>query len=379
MRIGIDGLPLTEVLTGIGHYTNELAHHLAQQAAQDKVNVVSPRAFINSLSSDGRQSDNLNFVRSRLSLWNRHWWSVGLPRHIRRNSLDVFHGTNFEVPLQNVCATVVTVHDLSMLLHADTHEEKLVRRARSRIPLMARAATMVITPTETVRQEVHEHLDIPFERIVSVPEAARDCFHALSESETLEARRRIGVSEDFLLYVGTVEPRKNLDTLVRAFEAVHSSYSKPLQLVLAGRRGWLVDELLEALQKSPAAKQIILTGYLSDAELCALYSSCAAFIYPSIYEGFGLPPLEAMACGAPVIVSRIPSLTEVTGSAACLFAPDNPEPLKAIILQLLGSEEQRMKLSKAGLEHAAKFSWAATANATRAVYSEAIARHRRNG
>lgn len=374
MRIGIDGLPLTEVLTGIGHYTNELAHHLARQSSRDKVDVVSPRAFINSLRSDGKQ-DNLSFLRSRPSLWNRRWWSVGLPRHIRRSSLDVFHGTNFEVPLQKVCATVVTVHDLSMLLHPETHEKKLVRRAQSRIPLMARAATMVITPTETVRREVHEHLKIPLERVVSVPEAARDCFHPVSESQTLEVRRRLGIREDFLLYVGTVEPRKNLDTLVRAFEAVLSSPAKPLQMVLAGRRGWLVDELLESLKRSPAAKQIILTGYLSDDELCALYSSCAAFVYPSIYEGFGLPPLEAMACGAPVIASRIPSLAEVTGSAARMFEPGNKEQLKDMILELLSSEDLRGQLSKAGLAHAAKFSWAATADASRAVYDEAIARY----
>src|SRR6267142_2260723 len=116
MRIGIDGLPLTEILTGIGHYTNELAQHLALGASEDEIEIVSPRAYLPSLNSHEKRPDNLRLVRSRISPLNRRWWSMGLPRYIRRQSLDVFHGTNFEVPLRKVCPTVLTIHDLSMLL-----------------------------------------------------------------------------------------------------------------------------------------------------------------------------------------------------------------------------------------------------------------------
>ncbi|MCU1264966.1 MAG: hypothetical protein JWM21_1284 [Acidobacteria bacterium] len=374
MRIGIDGLPLTEVLTGIGHYTNELARHLALESGTDEVEVVSPRTFITALNAEIKPPDNLRFVRSRVSLWNRHWWSIGLPRYLRRHSLDLFHGTNFEVPLRRVCPTVLTVHDLSMLLHATTQEKKLVQRAQSRLPLMARAATMIITPTESVRQEVHEHLQIPLETIVAVPEAARECFHPLEDAATLEIRRRFGIGQDFLLFVGTVEPRKNLATLLVAYEEVVRVRRQPLQLVLAGRKGWLVEDLLDALKQSPAADQIILTGYLSDHELAALYSSCSAFIYPSIYEGFGLPPLEAMACGAPVISSRIPAIREVLGPAARLFDPGNAAELTALVSELLSSDAARKTLSAAGTKRAAEFSWSRTARATREVYQEAIKR-----
>jgi glycosyltransferase involved in cell wall biosynthesis len=374
MRIGIDGLPLTEMLTGIGHYTNELARHLASQATEDRVEVISPRAYISSLDSDGKLPKNLEFIRSRTSPWNRRWWSIGLPRRLRRRSVDVFHGTNFEVPLQNVCPGVITIHDLSMLLHASTQERKLVRRAQLRVPLMARAANMVITPTESVRQEVHEHLQIPLERIVAVPEAARDCFRPAAETEAREIRERLGINQEFLLYVGTIEPRKNLDTLREAFEEVRRVRREPLQLVLAGRKGWLVDELLKSLERSPEGRQIVLTGYLSDRELSGLYSSCKAFVYPSLYEGFGLPPLEAMACGAPVVVSRISSLIEVTGKAARSFPANKPGELTAVLLELLASDQVRQELSRAGLERASHFSWAKTARETRSVYTEAINR-----
>src|SRR5438128_2169944 len=239
MRIGIDGLPLTEVLTGIGHYTLELARHLALGSEGDEIEIVSPRSFLPSLNSQPERSSRLRFVRSRVSLLNRQWWSIGLPRYIRGNSIDLFHGTNFEVPLRKVCPTVLTIHDLSMLLYSETHEARRVRRARRRLPLMARAATMIVTPTESVRREVHEHLQIPLERIAAVPEAARSCFRRLDAAQTVQTRNRLGIQDEFLLFVGTVEPRKNLTTLVRAFEEVSRVRKQPLQLVIGGKEGWL--------------------------------------------------------------------------------------------------------------------------------------------
>ena len=150
---------------------------------------------------------------------------------------------------------------------------------------MANAATMIVTPTESVRDEVHQHLGISLDRIVAVPEAARPGFQRTAYEKAIAIRRRLGVEQDFLLFVGTVEPRKNLSTLLRAFEAVLRTRAKPLQLVIAGRKGWLVDDLFTAHKRSAAAERIVFTGYLSDEELCALYSSCSVFVYPSIYEG----------------------------------------------------------------------------------------------
>jgi glycosyltransferase involved in cell wall biosynthesis len=372
MQIGIDGLPLTEILTGIGHYTEELARHLALDNAGDQIEIISPRAFLPSLKLLGERPANLRLTRSRLNPITRRWWSIGLPRYLRRHPLTVFHGTNFEVPLQQVCASVVTIHDLSMLLHSHTQERHRVRRAQQRLPLMARAATMITTPTESVRVEVHEHLHIPLERIVAVPEAARSCFRRLEGEQTAEVRKRLGIQDEFLLFVGTIEPRKNLTALLRAFEEVLDSSKQELQLVLAGRPGWLVDDLFADLKRTPAADKIVITGYLSDEDLCALYSSCSAFVYPSIYEGFGLPPLEAMACGAPVIASRIPSLAEVTGAAALLFAPESVAELTAAIQAVLSSESMRQTLTDAGTKRAAEFSWTRTARLTKEVYATAI-------
>jgi len=374
LHIGIDGLPLTETLTGIGHYTRELASHLASSSATDDIQIISPRAYLLELEKQIERPANLHLVRSRVSPITRHWWSIGLPRYIRRHGIELFHGTNFEVPLRKACPTVVTVHDLSMLLYPETQERKLVRRAEQRLPRMARAATMIITPTESVRTEVHEHLQLPLDRIVAVPEAARNCFQPLEPGATIETRNKLGIHGEFLLFVGTVEPRKNIATLLRAFAEVLRVRREPLQLVIAGRKGWLVDDLYDSLERSAAAANIFFTGYLSDEELCALYSSCTVFVYPSIYEGFGLPPLEAMACGAPVIASNITAIREVVGSAGRLVSPESATQLAGAIAELLESMPARSELSAAGVKRARQFSWIHTARTTRQVFAEAIDR-----
>jgi glycosyltransferase involved in cell wall biosynthesis len=276
------------------------------------------------------------------------------------------------------CATVLTIHDLSHLLHPETHEKRSVKRAHRRLPVMVRAADAIITPTESIRREVCEYLKSSPERVFAIPEAARTCFRPLAFAETADVRRRLGVRDDFLFAVGTLEPRKNLTTLVSAFEEVTRRRSDDgTQLVIAGGRGWLTGSLLAAIEKSPARDHILLTDYLHDEDLCALYAACRAFIYPSIYEGFGLPPLEAMACGAPVIASRTPALTETTGGAALLFDSRNVGELTGEILELLdpiSGENARQELSAAGQRRASEFSWERTARLTWSVYETALQR-----
>lgn len=373
MKIALDGLPLSETLTGVGHYTLELARHLASSSA-DEVFVVSPRGFIASIESETSGPTNLHLTRPTISPLTRYWWSIGLPRYIRKNEIEVFHGTNFEVPLRGKCPSVITIHDLSMVLHPQTHERRRVRRARQRLPIMTRTATMVVTPSEAVRAEVHQHLEIPLDRIVTIPEAARSTFRRQDPELTENVRKRLEITKPFVLYVGTVEPRKNLLTLVRAFEDVWSGSDFSLQLVIAGRKGWMVDDLFRHVKQSPAAEQIIFTGYLSDDDLCALYSSCALFVYVSLYEGFGLPPLEAMACGAPVIASRIPSLSDTVGEAALLVAPTDVRELAANIRNLLQDDDLRKQMAQKGVRRAAELGWERTARLTRAVYDQALAR-----
>ena len=378
MRIGLDGLPLTQLKTGVGTYTFELARALAAQAPQDDFQLVSPKPFDLAASGDGVPLfPNLSLVYSRPNLLERRWWSLGMPSYIRRNSIALFHGTNFEVPLRGKCPTVVTIHDLSLLLHSNTHEPRAVLRGRVRLPRMARRATMVITDSEAVRREVCEHLRIEPEKVIAIPLAPRAEFAPVSPDVAVEVRKRLGIEEEFVLFAGTMEPRKNLLTLIRAFEEVLRSSELRPQLVVAGKVGWKQNEVIQNLESSEFSDRIRLAGYVSDADLCALYSSCRAFVYPSFYEGFGLPPLEAMACGAPVIATAVPSV--IASGARVISATDTHE-LSRNLVELLSDAGARESASDAGLKHASKFSWEQTAMLTREVYNEALARSAfRNG
>ncbi|HEY0003369.1 MAG TPA: glycosyltransferase family 1 protein [Pyrinomonadaceae bacterium] len=373
MLVGLDGIPLSEPKTGVGHYTIELARALAHCSPSDEFEIVSPRPFLPTAGAEAMLPANLRLRQAEVNAFTRHWWTIGLPRYIKKRAFTIFHGTNYEVPLRKRCPAVLTIHDLSLQLYPETHERRRVSRARRRLPLMVRCAELIITPTESVREEVCEHLRVSPERVFVVPEAPREIFRPMSLAETEEARRRLGTEDDFLLFVGTIEPRKNLRLLLRAFAEILSSTPFRPQLVIAGQRGWLSDQLFRDLTEYAIADRVLFTGYLSDEDLCALYSSCRAFVYPSLYEGFGLPPLEAMKCGAPVVASRVRSISEVTGGAALLFTSENLDELVQHLIRLLTDDAQRASLSSSGLARAAQFSWERTARLTLEVYGKALA------
>ena len=369
MRIGLDGYPLTEPRTGVGHYTFELARALARAHPADQFELISPKPF-NDYVFAREPIANLSFIKGKSSAIRGHWWSVGLPLYAKRAGLDLFHGTNFELPLWNRRRTVLTIHDLSALKYPELHRPRLARRARVRLPLAAKLARAIITPTEAVKREVCLRFRLKAEKVTAIHEAPRKVFQPLPLHQTLEIREHLGIENDFLLFVGTLEPRKNLLTLLKAFEQILRHTSWRPQLVVAGGEGWLMDETFSFLQESGISEHLRLAGYLDDKELRALYSSCKAFIYPSLYEGFGLPPLEAMKCGAPVIVGNRTSLPEVVGDAALTVDPYDVGAIANAIKRVIDDPLLRQELSSKGQKRAGEFDWRETARRTLAVYEE---------
>ncbi len=377
MRVGLDGIPLSELKTGVGHYTFELGQALACMASEDQFDLVSPFPYARVSEGESNQElpPNLRLLTTDLNaLCRRSWWSIGLPFHINRSTFALFHGTNYNVPLWNRCPTILTIHDLSLILYPETHEKYLVRRARWRLPMMARAATAIITPSETVRRELCEHLKIKASKIFVTPLAPRRSFRRLPFAENIQTLRRLDIDKDFILFVGTIEPRKNLVTLARAFDEILRTTSLRPLLVIAGKQGWLSGELYSYLKRAQFDGLVRFTGYISDNDLCALYSSCRVFAYPSLYEGFGLPLLEAMACCAPVITSRKPSIMETVGDSARLVSPTDFRELAQTITGVLKNPHERDFLISAGLKRAAEFSWNRTASATLDVYRAILKR-----
>lgn len=375
MRIGLDGYPLSEPRTGVGHYTLELARALAGMHPADQFELISPVPFAQYVT-DERTVPNLTFVKAKSSSVRGHWWSVGLPLYARRASLDLFHGTNFELPIWNRRRTVLTIHDLSALRYPELHRPRLARRARVRLPLAAKLAAAIITPTEAMKGEVCARLRLKPHKVTAIHEAPRAFFRPMPFPDGADIRKRLGVQDEFLLFVGTLEPRKNLLTVLKAFEQILRHTSLRPQLVIAGGEGWLMNETFSFLNESGINEHLLLTGYLDDQDLRALYSSCQAFIYPSLYEGFGLPPLEAMACGAPVIASRIDALQETVGEAAIMMDPLDVDGMAQRIIGLLQNAELRRKMIGRGPQHAAGFSWAKAAQATYEVYRTVLTENR---
>lgn len=360
-------MPLAQPRTGVGTYTFELARALAAEAPADEFELISPLPYDETGPTD--VPANLQLTYSRPNLLRRRWWTLGLPSYLKRNPAALFHGTNYEVPLRAQCPTVVTIHDLSLLLHSSTHEARAVRRARLLLPLMARRASRIITPSEQVRDEVCDYLKMPRDKVFATPLAPRSGFTPMKAEEAAAVRKRLAIQDEFLLSVGTIEPRKNLAALLNAFAEVLRTSALSPQLVIAGKIGWKVDEVLAQARQSSMQDRVRFVGFISDEELRALYSSCRAFIYPSIYEGFGLPPLEAMACGAPVIASRVPSIKE---SVARIVSATDSRKLAEVMVELLTDEQARRSLSERGIKHAHEFSWQRTAALTREVYAEAL-------
>ena len=361
-------MSLAQPRTGVGTYTYELARALASDAPADEFELVSPLPFVPCVLG-GIQPANPRCIYSKPNALQRRWWTIGLPQYMRSHPFELFHGTNYEVPLRAHSPTVVTIHDLSLLLHSSTHEARAVRRARLLLPLMARRAKLIITPSELVKNEVCEHLRIQPRKVFAIPLAPRAHFKPMPPEQTVDARKRLNVEDEFLLFVGTIEPRKNLWMLVQALEEVLRTTELRPQLVVAGKVGWKVDDVLAEVRGSKIWNRVRMIGFVSDNDLRALYSSCRVFVYPSFYEGFGLPPLEAMACGAPVVASRVPSIKESV--ARVVSATDFRELAKAIV-ELLTGEQARRSLSERGREYAQEFSWKQTAALTREVYEHAL-------
>ncbi|MGH9853802.1 MAG: glycosyltransferase family 4 protein, partial [Blastocatellia bacterium] len=268
--------------------------------------------------------------------------------------------------------TVVTIHDLSLFTQSHTHEEENVKRGKRRIPIMARRATAIITPSEWTKREVIERLRIRPEKIRVIYEAARDGMKPLPESECQSTLDKHRIKRPYLLYVGTIEPRKNLLTLIRAYDELLRTTPHRPQLALCGGRGWLCDEVFKLVEDLKLQDQVRFTGYVEDADLPALYSAAEAFVYPSLYEGFGLPPLEAMACGAPVIASNVSSLPEVVGAAGLTHDPNDHRALTQMMAKLLDDETAREHFRREGFKQAACFSWERAARETQSVYDEIL-------
>jgi len=296
-----------------------------------------------------------------------------LSAELRRNPVDVLH-VQFTAPPFSPCPVVVSIHDLSFEHLPQTFKWRSRKQLRITVRRTARQASQVIALSEYARNDIVNTYQVSPDKISVIPLSAAGHFHPIKDEEELQrVRQTYGIEGEYMLSVGAIQPRKNLGRLVAAYS--HLRGAKPEgklpKLVLAGKCAWLYDETLRAIKELELSDSIILTGYVPESDLPALYSGALCFIYPSYFEGFGLPPLEAMQCGVPVIVGDRTSLPEVVGDAAVLVDPFDVHALAAAIEKVVSDSDLRARLSVQGLARAKLFEWRETARQTLAVYQKA--------
>jgi glycosyltransferase involved in cell wall biosynthesis len=279
----------------------------------------------------------------------------------------------FVAPLFSPCPTVVTVLDLSFLRFPEAFKGCKRAYLTQMTRLSARRAAKVIAISESTRQDVIELLGVPAERVVRIYCGADPHFRPLPAEEVAAFRREKGLPERFVLFLGTIEPRKNAIALIEAFAALTAAgprQTKDVQLILAGGRGWLAEPIYARVEELGLADRARFTGYVPEEEKALWYNAATCFCYPSLYEGFGLPPLEAMACGVPVVTSNVSSLPEVVGEAALTVDPLDSAALCEALRRVLIDDDLHAELSALGPARARLFSWDEAARQTADVYRQ---------
>lgn len=300
------------------------------------------------------------------------WWSLfTFPRAARQWAVDIAHLQYSVSPLFR-CPVVTTVHDVSFLVGPQWFAWKDRWLLRFSVPASCRRAARVLTVSETSREDILKHIPLPPEKVVATPLGLPDGFYPIDKVEAqARIREKYGVEPPYAISVGVLQPRKNWTLALQAVSEARKLYGLPLRLLLLGKAGWLQQALEREIAKLNAGEWLVKTGYVPDEHLVYFYNAADALLFPSYYEGFGLPPLEAMACGTPVIASNGGALPEVVGSAGILLPPAEPG-LWANALQVVFNEpEYRERMREEGLRRAQQFDWKQTAAQTLAVYREA--------
>jgi glycosyltransferase involved in cell wall biosynthesis len=402
MHVGIDYTAAAWQGAGIGRYTRELIRAILAQSAAHRYTLfyaaggLDPKSpYLADLQQLCATYANLRRVPIPLSprrltqLWQR--LRVPVPVELFTGRLDLLHAPDFVLPPTRA-RTLVTIHDLSFLVHPECAEPSMVRYLTDAVPRGLRRANVILADSLATRNDLERLLHVDPARVELVYPGVGPRFRPLPAEDTAPVRRRLGLPDRFVLFVSTLEPRKNLVRLLEAFARVieprieneepefgaaqsavlaHPVTPSPLQLVIAGRRGWLYEDIFAAIDRLRLRERVRLLDYVHDNDLPALYNLAAAFAYPSIYEGFGIPPLEALACGTPTVIADNSSLPEVVADAAVLVSAEDVGSIASGLARVVSDEPLRARLRAAGPVQARKFTWERAAQSVLACYQRA--------
>jgi glycosyltransferase involved in cell wall biosynthesis len=363
MRIGIDARLVYYRQAGISQYTLRLLEEFATLDQDDEFIILQSR------KDKSRLVNQHNFHKR--SIWtppHHRLEQLLLPLEIATKDLDVLHSPDFIPPFKRSCKSVITIHDLNFLLypHFLTPESA---RYYGQIDQAVRNCDHIIAVSESTKRDIIRLTGAAEHKITVVYEAANPIYRPVRDEQFLrQVKARLGLPDEFILFVSTIEPRKNVPTLLAAYKQLLDNYHIEVKLVLAGEKGWLADEVFALVEKLNLREQVLFLGHVTPQDLLGLYNAACLLVHPAFYEGFGLTPLEAMACGTPVVVSNTSSLPEVVGDAALLVEPTDVDGMTVAMWRLLSDEALRQQMVDKGLKRARMFSWKKAALETLGIY-----------
>lgn len=372
LTIGIDISRSINEATGVGVYASSLVKALAEV---DPINeyVLYPYFWDcfppNFRSAHAPKQPNFH-VRSEdapLAKIQQRWMSQ--PADAAAGNVDIVHSTGYTSPAFDRTKLVVAIHDLSFVTHPEFHTEANRAFCLREVERAAKHAAKIIVPSQNSKRDLQQYYKVPEDRIAVIPYASDPAFGPAEPADVARALHKHGVGGEYLLFVGSVEPRKNLLGLIRAAETWLNGRARR-QVVVAGPQGWLNSDVHRFIEQHGLQAHVRFLGYVDRDDLRALYTGARAFVYPSFYEGFGFPVLEAMACGCPVITSNTPALEEIATGAAQLVTAGHDAELAQAIHEVADDEEKRGELRRLGLERASRYTWRETALKTLAVYRD---------
>jgi alpha-1,3-rhamnosyl/mannosyltransferase len=379
MRLGLDGLPLLEIKTGVGRYTYELVTALRRLSYDLELFYDYGKSWSRDIVSI--DVDEVHSIPRKAAAALKKCLPVALKRHLRdkihhlsyrHNKLDLYHATNYIAPEYDL-PLAVTVYDLSFIRYPEMHPASrhawLARGFHSTI----RRARQIITISEFSKNEIVELLGVDPEKIsISYP-GVDSRFRPLHPDFLKPKLKKWSLKPaEYILSVGTLEPRKNLGNLFKAYDLLPNGFKKKWPLVVVGMTGWKEKNIIKEMEILIRKGNLVPLGYLSDDQLATIYAGAKILVYPSLYEGFGMPPLEAMACGIPVISSNRASLPEVVGQAGVMVDPEDINAVSHAIESVLTDSQKHHTMSREGLRQAAKFTWQACAEKTFGVYQKIL-------